>query len=194
MIWVGVTGGIGCGKSTVVAFLKKQGFGVVSADQIVHDLYQRPVVVSEVSKILNIEEKDISKEKIAKVVFSDKKKLKALEDYLHPLVRKETLKRKIQFEKSGDSMAFYEIPLLFEKNMQSHFDKTVCVGADIKIQLDRIRKRNTWSEEEIHQRLSSQIPLEEKKELADFYIDNSFDLEALEIACTELVKAIKDSV
>jgi dephospho-CoA kinase len=194
MIWIGVTGGIGCGKSTVIAFLKKQGFGVVSADQIVHDLYQSPVVVSEISKILNIDQKNFSKEKIAEAVFSDKEKLKALENYLHPLVRQETQKKKKAFEDSGDEMAFYEIPLLFEKNMQANFDKTVCVGAAPKIQLERIKKRNPWSDEEINQRLSSQMPLEQKKELADFYIDNSTDLKSLEKSCLDLIDTLKENV
>jgi len=194
MIWVGVTGGIGCGKSTAVAFFKKQGFGVVSADEIVHDLYQHPVVVSEVSKILKIDSKNFSKENIAKAVFPDSSKLKNLENYLHPLVRKESQKRKEDLKKLGHSLAFYEIPLLFEKDMQTFFDATICVGADQATQLMRIKKRNSWSDEEIKQRLSSQMPLELKKDLADFYIDNSSSLEDLEKACASVADQIKKNV
>jgi len=109
MIWVGVTGGMGCGKSTAVDFFQQLGFGVVSADQVVHDLYKSPAVVSEVSKILNISLSNFSKKKVAELVFQDKQKLKLLESYLHPLVRAKTEKRKKELSNSGLSMAFYEV-------------------------------------------------------------------------------------
>jgi len=199
MIWVGVTGGMGCGKSTVISFFKEQGFSVVSADDVVHDLYLSPEVVREVSSLLNLDfEKNknssqisLSKEKIAAAVFSDPNKLKKLEGYLHPLVRKrvETLKR--NFSKNNEQIAFYEVPLLFEKNMQEGFDHTVCVGADRAVQIQRIQKRNTWSLEEIERRLESQLPLERKKDLADFYINNSSSLEDLKKSCVNLIGRLK---
>lgn len=194
MNWIGVTGGMGCGKSTVMNHFKKLGFGVVSADEIVHDLYQSPEVINEVSKILNIEKKEFSKARVAELVFSDQSKLRLIESYLHPLVRTEVLKKKEAFEKAGKSLVFYEVPLLFEKNMQENFDYTICVGADEKSQRARIKKRNTWSDEETEKRLASQMPLSQKKEMADFYIENSTSLKDLETACDELISLLKKNV
>ena len=199
MIWVGVTGGIGCGKSTAVSFFEEQGFSVVSADQVVHDLYLSPEVVRKVSSLLNIDfEQDnktnqisVSKEKIAAAVFSDPKKLKTLEDYLHPLVRKRVEILKKNFNNNNEQIAFYEVPLLFEKNMQGGFDYTVCVGADRLVQIQRIQKRNAWSLEEIERRLNAQLPLERKKDLADFYINNSSSLESLHQSCLDLIYQLK---
>ena len=190
MKWIGLTGGMGCGKSTVLEFFNSQGFGVASADQVVSDLYKRPEVVSEVCKIIGLSPEDFSKAKIAQLVFSNKEKLHKLESYLHPLVRNEVSSIKKTFEEQNKKIAFYEVPLLFEKNMQSLFEKTLCVGASEAVQKERILKRNSWSENEIKARLDAQMPLEQKRKHADFYIDNSGSLEELKVQCLSVIKQL----
>lgn len=191
MIWVGVTGGIGCGKSTVVSFFQKLGFGLVSADNIVHELYESPGVQEKVCSLLNLDG-EFSKDAVAKAVFGKKEKLKDLESFIHPLVREKTEEKRKKLTETGVEISFYEIPLLFEKNMQDRFDCTICVGADQKIQIERIKNRNSWSDEEIANRMAAQLPLVEKKERADFYIDNSGGLENLESQCRLTADKIKE--
>lgn len=190
MKWIGLTGGMGCGKSTVLGFFKTQGLGVASADQVVSDLYKSPEVISHVCTLIGLSPEEFSKEKVAQVVFKNKDKLRELESYLHPLVRTEVSKIKKNFEDQNKKIAFYEVPLLFEKNMETFFEKTLCVGASRAVQKERILKRNSWSEEEIEARLSAQMPLEQKKERADFYIDNSGSFEELKVKCLKILKEL----
>ena len=179
MKWIGVTGGMGCVKSTVLIFFKDLGYGVVSADAIVHELYESPAVLKEISTKLSLAPEGLDKKNIASLVFNDAQKRKVLESVLHPKIREEVLKRKEQFKKQGLAVSFYEVPLLFENKMQSFFDCTLCVSVEKFVQMKRLKERNGWSDDEIESRLSAQMPLEEKKALADFVIDNSSSLEAV---------------
>lgn len=192
MKWIGLTGGMGCGKSTALKVFKELGLGTASADKIVHSLYQQEEVVAEVCKILSIEVQDFTLSKIANLVFSDKKLLLALEDVLHPKVRAEVLKIKKEFSEGGFFAGIYEIPLLFEKNLEESFDFTICIGASEELQYKRIKERNTWSDKEIDERLSSQMDLSEKKQRADFYIDNSGTRGDLKKVCLGLVSKLKN--
>ncbi len=188
MKWIGLTGGMGCGKSTALKLFKELGFGVASADAVVHSLYQKPEVVREVCTALSVQEEDFSLSKISEIVFGDESKLKLLEGVIHPLVRNEVERIRKEFKDEGLKISFYEVPLLFEKKMEDSFDFTICVGAREKIQIERIQKRNpSWSEQEINARLKAQLSLEEKKEKADFYIDNSGTLKELKSQCENLI-------
>ncbi|MGH1467570.1 MAG: dephospho-CoA kinase [Bdellovibrionales bacterium] len=191
MKWIGLTGGMGCGKSTALKVFKNLGFGVASADEVVHSLYQKESVIKEVCKSLGIEVEDFSLSKISEIVFADDKKLEALEGVIHPLVRKEVKEIRKSFEEEGFSLSFYEVPLLFEKQMEDGFDYTVCIGASKPVQLRRIKERNpSWSDQEVKARLKAQLSLEEKKVKADFYIDNSRSLEDLKKSCEGLAKKL----
>ncbi len=187
MKWIGLTGGMGCGKSAALSVFKGLGFGAASADAVVHSLYQKKEVVQEVCKALNLSEEGFSTSQVAALVFSDEKKLSILEAVIHPKLRLEVLKIKKNFEEKGFLMGFYEVPLLFEKKMEENFDAIICVGASEPVQLQRIKDRNAWSDEEIKARLQNQMSLNEKAKRADFYIDNSGTKADLEHACKRLV-------
>ena len=197
MIWIGLTGEIGCGKSTALKIFQELNCGIESADRIVSELYKKPSVLEKISKDLNLnltENLDDMKSKISERVFDNSKNLKILESILHPKVQMKALESKHSLEKSGFEVSFYEIPLLFEKNLEDQFDKTVCIGANRSIQIERIKKRNPkWSDEEIQNRLNSQMSLEEKKERSDFYINNSGDLNNLKKQCKNLLNFLADS-
>jgi dephospho-CoA kinase len=190
MKWVGLTGGMGCGKSTALKEFKTLGYGTASADELVHELYKSPSVVEEVCDLLKIPKESFSMSAVSKVVFKDSKKLKALEDLIHPKLRDKVNTLKVEFKKQGYKISFYEIPLLFEKSLQDRFDFTVCVGASEEVQFERIKNRNDWGDDEIRARLSHQMSLVEKKERSDFYIDNSGSLEELKDSCRRLTDQI----
>ena len=197
MIWMGLTGGIGCGKSTVLKIFEELGCGIESADSIVSTLYKDASVLEEITKALDLQSfrnSEDLKGQISKKVFENKNNLELLESILHPKVRKKALESKAKLEKKGFKISFYEIPLLFEKNLEDQFYKTVCVGANSSVQLERIKKRNpNWSEQEIQNRINSQLSVEEKKKRADFYIDNSGDLKQLKEACDLLLSRVTAS-
>lgn len=178
MLWIGLTGGMGCGKSTALEILKDLGFGTASADKIVHELYKNPFVQSKIIEELKLENGFDIKE-ISRKVFNNKTLLKKLEDFIHPLVRNKAEEKRKRLEKEGFKISFYEVPLLFEKKMDKAFNKTLCIGAKEEAYISRIKKRNSWSDEEIKKRLANQLSLEEKEKRADYYIDNSGTKEEL---------------
>ncbi len=191
MKWIGLTGGIGCGKSTALKIFQKLGFNTVSADAIVHSLYQEEEFVLRVCEALNIKRKKFSLSKISEEIFSNKRLLKLLENVVHPKVRLEVEKKYKEFQKKNIPLSFYEVPLLFEKKMEKDFDYTICIGALSKIQLKRIQERNpSWTDKEIEARIANQLPLSEKAKKADFYIDNSDSLESLRKACKNLLNKL----
>lgn len=190
MKWLGLTGGMGCGKSEALNIFKALDLGTVSADQVVHSLYQKEEVRREVSDTLGIESTNFQLADVAKIVFSDQAKLTLLESVLHPKVRTEIEKIKNEFEGKGYKAAIYEVPLLFEKNMEGLFDAIICIGASYDVQFQRIKERNDWTDAEIQSRLSNQLPLEEKAKRADFYIDNSGSLEELAESCRSILDKI----
>jgi len=200
MKWIGLSGGMGCGKSTALQVFKELNCGVSSADQIVSDLYNSKNHLIEILKSLDLnltssDKKDVSaiKAQISKVVFSDKAKLKKLENYLHPIVRKSSEAIKSEHQKQGFKVSVYEVPLLFEKHLENLFFRTICIGATKNIQIERIKNRNPdWSLSEINLRLSTQMSLSDKKEKADFYIDNSKDLKNLKSKCEHVLKEVLD--
>jgi len=197
MIWIGLTGGMGCGKSTALKIFQDLNCGIESADKIVSELYKRPEVINEISRALDLPDNKSLEElkaEISKKVFNNPENLLKLESILHPLVRKKASEAKEALQEKGFDFAFYEIPLLFEKKLEAQFDKTLCIGANKETQIERIKKRNLkWSVEEIQNRLNSQISLEEKKRRSDFYIDNSGDLEELKQKCSELLSTLTSS-
>jgi len=198
MLWIGLTGGMGCGKSTALEIFKNLGCGIESADRIVSKLYTQKNVLTQIGQALDLDTDnkiESLKIEISKKVFNRPDSLKKLEDILHPLVRKESEISKNTFIKEGKKISFYEVPLLFEKNLEKHFDKTLCIGASLGVQMDRIKLRNpNWSEAEIKNRLKAQLDLNEKKERSDFYIDNSQTEKELELQCRVVLKTLLTSL
>jgi len=179
MIKLGITGNIATGKSTVENLLQQEGYPVIDADKIVHDLYKEPAFIEKISDIFKgedvFENNSLSRKKIGSLVFKDKDKLKSLENILHPEVKK---KIKEYFKQNEDKpVAVASIPLLFEAKMEDLFDFIITVFVDEKTQIERLIARNGYSLEEAKQRISCQIPQEEKKKLANFVIDNSGSIE-----------------
>ena len=181
MKWIGLTGGIGSGKSTVAKMLRELGEPVIDADDLAHEVMAcGGTAYSDIVKlfgkgILNSAH-EIDRKKLGNMVFSDKNLLKNLESIVHPRVRELSQKRRRELESRGFARAFYDVPLLFEKNLQNQFDTSVLVYCSESLQKQRIRERNGLNDEEIDRRLSAQIPIDEKRQRADFVIDNSGSL------------------
>ena len=123
---------------------------------------------------------------MAKRVFGHEGDLKWLEELLHPLVRESWL---ASIDQAPDSNWLVEIPLLFEKRLEIHFDLTVCVSSPPDVVADRMVVR-AYSEAQIEQRRKQQMPLEEKIERADFLISNAGSLEFLKQQTTRLIEQI----
>jgi dephospho-CoA kinase len=117
---------------------------------------------------------------MASMVFANPEKLKKLESILHPLIRSEVRRIQTELKNRGELVAFYDVPLLFEKNMQDQFDAILVVAATKDQQLERRQVRDQWTPEQINQRLANQLDLQQKKAQADYVILNTGSLKDLE--------------
>lgn len=196
MKWIGLTGGIACGKSTVSQSLRELDFQLVDADEIARIVVQKgsPGLKSVLEKFgPDFLDKDgnLDRQKLAQQVFSDPFKKLELEAVLHPLIRAEVGRQKETLEKQGHRLAVYDMPLLVESKAQGQFDKVIVVTCTPEQQKERLRLRHQWSEEEIRRRIQAQVPLSEKEKYADFVIRNEKDRAHLTREITRLANWLK---
>lgn len=197
-MWIGLTGSIGAGKSTVAKLLRKSGYVVIEADAIAHEGLKKgtptyDLIVNKFGSGIVDSNGEINRSALGRVIFGDETSRAWLEGVLHPMVQKRVRDLREQLQKKGDAMAFYEVPLLFEKGLQNQFDKIVVVWVSTKVQEQRLQARNAWTSEEIAQRNQSQWPVGEKVKLADFSINNDGELAELEKTVAELIKKLSSS-
>ena len=187
---VGLSGGIGCGKSTVLGFFREAGWRTVDSDAVVRELLATDAEVQARLRSrwggVVFADGAVDRGALAKRVFGHEGDLKWLEELLHPLVRESWL---ASIDQAPDSNWLVEIPLLFEKRLEIHFDLTVCVSSPPDVVADRMVVR-AYSEAQIEQRRKQQMPLEEKIERADFLISNGGSLEFLKQQTTRLIEQI----
>lgn len=177
MRWIGLTGGIATGKSEVSKILRDLGHLVVDADALAREVVApgsaglQAVVQRFGSEILTAQG-ELDRKKLGQRVFGQPGDLRDLENLLHPLIQTRVREIRTQAEKAGRSVAFYDVPLLFEKNLGPQFDSILVVTCSEALQLQRIRDRDGLSEAEAKQRLASQWPLKDKESRASYLIRN----------------------
>ena len=178
MFVIGLTGGLGTGKSTVAAMFAKRGFKIIDADAITRDLLAPgKKCVKKVAKVFPcviIKKVKINRSELAKIVFSHPRELQKLTDILYPEALK-VVKSQISRCKH-ESLVVLDVPLLFESGWDKITDTTVVVKAKRAQQLRRARERSNLTYSDVTRRLKNQIPLKEKCGMADIIIDNSHDL------------------
>lgn len=178
MLNIGLTGGIGSGKSTVANFFKDMGAYLIDFDKLAHKVEEpekpawRRIVEEYGADILN-EDNSINREKLGAIVFQDKKKLETLNGIVHPAVFEEWqhLLKEIKREKE-EAIVISDIPLLIEVGLDKHVDLTVLVYIPPEVQIERIMTRNGYTREDAHYRLDSQMSIDEKLARADIVINN----------------------
>ncbi len=189
---LGITGGIGCGKSTAAACFKRKGFRRLDSDELIRtQVLTSPAVVTALrdrygADILNAEG-SVNRTQLAARVFPAETELRWLEDLTHPVVFE--LWRSAFRGDPGASWAV-EVPLLFEKRLEIWFDFTICVASAPAQQLARLEQRGL-SRALAEQRISKQLPLAQKIELADYVLWNDGSTEFLQEQVSRLVVSIR---
>ncbi|MCD1161880.1 dephospho-CoA kinase [Peribacillus frigoritolerans] len=178
---IGITGGIASGKSTVSLYLQELGFTIVDAD-----LASRAVVepgeeayhqvVEAFGEAILLTDGNIDRVKLGSIIFNDQEKRLLLNGIVHPAVRNWMRVKTEAALASGEETVFMDIPLLFESKLTFMVDKTLLIYVDEQVQLERLMNRNGLSETEALARINSQMPLADKKALADAVIDNNGDI------------------
>lgn len=194
MKWIGLTGGIGSGKSSVSKLLRDTGYEVIDADVVAQSCLEKGTptynqVIEEFGKSLLSENETIDRIKLASLVFGNRDQLEKLEAIIHPAVQAEVIRKRKQLERSHVKAAFYDVPLLFEKKLTDQFDFVVVVYCSEDQQIERVMQRNKFSKEQVLERIHNQMPLAEKKNLADYTIDNSKGLADLDNSVAEFLGA-----
>ncbi|MDF2662510.1 MAG: dephospho-CoA kinase [Paenibacillus sp.] len=183
---IGLTGGIACGKSTVAAMLVRRGAILIDADQIAREvvLPGAPALGAVAERfgesVLN-EDGSLNRKALGEIVFKEEAARKDLEAILHPQIRA-TMKERMEEANrlTPDKLVVVDVPLLFESKLEFMFEETLLVYIPRELQLVRLMERDGISAEQAERRLAAQMPIDDKRALADAIIDNSGTLEQTE--------------
>ncbi|WP_412521055.1 dephospho-CoA kinase [Staphylococcus simulans] len=173
---IGLTGGIGTGKSTVSELLAIHGFKIVDADVAAREAVEKGSEgLAQVRQVFGDEAIDengeMNRKYVGEIVFNDQKMREKLNQIIHPIVRTLMEKQKEAYLNEGFNVIM-DIPLLFENNLQDTVDETWLVYASESIQVERLMERNDLTLEEAKARVYSQISIDKKRRMADRVIDN----------------------
>ncbi len=192
MKWIGLTGGIATGKSTAKKLIEGLGYPVIDADalarQVVglgHPGYQK--VKDHFGTTVFATDQSLNRSALGEIIFSSPEKRLLLESLLHPLIQKEVQILKDKYQAEDHVLCFYDVPLLFEKNLASQFACTVLVWCDELTQKSRLMERSQLNEKQAYERIQSQLRLADKLPLATYCLDNSTDLTSLELQIKNLI-------
>lgn len=183
---IGLTGGIATGKSTVSTILEENGFTVICADKLIHEIYKEKKVIDFLKQKVpgSLQGQSVVFPKLREAFFASPKLKAELETLLYaflPQYFTQKLPKEAEY-------IFYDVPLLFEKKMQSKFDYIVSVLSSQETQRKRIQMRDPLTTKETIDRiLEAQLPLEEKRSLSNFVIDNEGTKEELENQIKNLI-------
>jgi dephospho-CoA kinase len=200
MLKIGLTGGIASGKSTVSEMLKGKGCTVIDADRVAHDLIRKgnpgyaPVVEAFGPQMLD-SAGEIDRKKLGAVVFEDPLLLETLNRILHPEVIRQivTAWDTIHAEQPRAKL-LVDASLMIESGFYKCFQYLVVVTCALQQQIDRLMARQGLSEQQARQRISIQIPLEEKVRLANYVIDNSGSLDSTKAQVDNLFDELNSSL
>ena len=191
---IGLTGGIGTGKSTASEYLRKQGFSIIDADRISREIVEPgTLLLKELEKNFGSgiikDDGTLDRKALAAIVFSDKEKKSRLDGLMHGHILDE-IERKISESQSGEGRGIIvDAPLLFETGLEKKCDQVWLITADETLRILRVCERDGMDPEEVRARIQNQRADEEKKERAHRIVDNSGSKEALLAQLAELIEA-----
>lgn len=178
---IGLTGGIGTGKSTVSAYLAQKGCKIIDADLISHQMTEAgSPCLAEIKDAFGedvfLRDGNLDRKKVGRLVFADATKKETLEQIITRRVIEKTLRILQDCRAQQEDLVVLDAPLLFECGMQRYTDETWLVVCRTETRLRRIAARDGLAEEDIQKRIANQMSTEQKEKLADYIIDNSRDL------------------
>lgn len=192
MLKVGITGNIAAGKSTVETMLRENGLTVLDTDEVAHDLLLdddvKKVIVNAFKGLDILQDGELSRPKLAKIIFTNKDHRTTLESILHPLIRKQIERFFRSFVRPSDRVAFVSVPLLFEAKFDDLFDKIVLVYAEDDIRIKRLVERNDLTEEMAKNRMNIQMSQDKKIPLAAHIVFNNGSIQDLQTQVQSLVE------
>ena len=184
MLILGLTGNIGCGKSSLSTIFRDNSIDIVDADIIARQIYDDENLLKKVYDTFgtNIKNKDgsLNRKALGRIVFNDDEKLIQLNKLTHPVIRENVTNQIEEYKKQNKKIIVLDAALLIESDYLNVVDKLLVITCDEDIQIERIKKRDNCSTEEALSRIKSQMSQENKVKYADYVIDNSGTIDELE--------------
>lgn len=175
---IGLTGGIASGKSTVSNWLISQGYPVVDADIAARKVVEPGMpALREITEAFGndmlLEDGTLDRKKLGSVIFADEEKRHTLNAIVHPAVREWMRQETDRAFENGASIVIMDIPLLFESKLTHMVEETILVYVSKETQLKRLMERDGYSESDALARIQAQMPIDDKRKLADYVVDNN---------------------
>ena len=183
MLVVGLTGNIGCGKSSLSDIFRDEGIKIIDADIIARQIYEDEKLLSKVYETfgndIKNEDGSLNRKALGRIVFSDDEKLIQLNKLTHPVIRQKVSDEIEEYKSQNEEIVILDAALLVESDYLNFIDKLLVVTCKENIQIERIIARDNCSIEEALGRIKSQMSQENKVKYADYVIDNSATLSEL---------------
>lgn len=182
MLKIGLTGGIGSGKSTISRMLKERNIPVIDADSISREVIKNNLEIPKEIK-LNFgseffdENNNLKRQEFGNYIFRNKTQRKKYENIIMPYIIKEIFRSMGVCENLGENICVLDAPTLIENGVHKYMDINILVWIPKSMQIERVKERDKMNEINVLDRINSQMSLEEKKQYADFIIDNSGNIE-----------------
>ncbi len=194
---IAVTGGIGSGKSQVLQLINELGYPTFSCDEIYKEIAQSAEYVKQIGEVFPscVKNEKLDRKQLSEIVFSNEERRAQLNAISHPLIMNSLLSK---MQNCNENFVFAEVPLLFEGKFENRFDFVIVVQRDLKQRIAAIKNRDNLSEEEINNRMQSQIDYSSNtvqnyfKEKQFFIIENSSSIEELKNQLQKILEKITD--
>ena len=195
MIILGLTGSIGCGKSSLSNILRDNNINIIDADIISRKIFEDEKLLASVFEhfgdSIKNEDGSLNRKALGNIVFNDDEKLIALNNLTHPKIKENILKKVEEYKTQGKKIVAIDAALLIEDNYLPYIDKLILVTCKKDIQIKRIIARDNCTEKEAISRINSQMSQEDKAKFADYIIDNSGSFENLEQQVLEIISVLQ---
>jgi dephospho-CoA kinase len=196
---VGLTGGIASGTSTFAEALRALGAPVIDADRLAREAVRADspalaAIVQEFGPGVVGPDEELDRKGMAARVFSDPSARARLEAIVHPAVRAAVAAETARLAADGHDLAFYDVPLLFERGLDREVDCVVVVHAPPGVQVSRLRARDALGQDEAAARLEAQLPIDEKARRADVVVSNEGDIASLRARAAPLLRALRSGL
>ena len=195
MLVLGLTGNIGCGKSSVSTIFMENNIKVVDADIVARQIFDDKNLLNEVfstfGKSIRNQDGSLNRRALGNIVFNDDEKLILLNNLTHPKIKQKILSKVEEYKNQGEKIVVIDAALLIEDDYIPYIQKLILITCRKEIQINRIIARDNCTKEEAISRINSQMSQEEKAKFADYIIDNSNLFEELQKKVLELISVLQ---
>jgi len=195
MLVLGLTGNIGCGKSSVSTIFMENNIKVVDADIVARQIFDDKNLLNEVfstfGKSIRNQDGSLNRRALGNIVFNDDEKLILLNNLTHPKIKQKILSKVEEYKNQGEKIVVIDAALLIEDDYIPYIQKLILITCRKEIQINRIIARDNCTKEEAISRINSQMSQEEKVKFADYIIDNSNSFEELQKKVLELISVLQ---